>query len=209
MKRPQFCTIKTFLFAALVVFSLSRVTSAAAPPGSIALQLAGGAGVTVTVWRVADYTKNGYVLLPNCATSGVNLNALHTVKAQADAAKTLADTLQMQKHPGMRRVTGQDGRALFCELEIGVYLVTAAKTAPFLVALPMQSPDGKSPIYHVTAMPKSEPDTGGTPLPPPNGKLPQTGQNVQNFWWCLAAALCMLALSHKQFHPENQCKKQF
>ena len=126
-------------------------------------------GSITVVMRSGEETAPGSVL------------ALHYIGPETEHALTpeYAAELEtrLQGDPGQRYRVGTDGKVVFGDLALGVYLISQPEAAPgylrmrpFLVSLPLWQ-DGQL-IYDVCASPKMEkapedpvlPDTGQPPL---------------------------------------------
>ena len=105
----------------------------------------------------------------------------------AEYAKDLAAFAKDNSLSGQTRTIGEDGKASFENLEIGLYLLVQdtpaagySKLQPFLVSVPYW--DGEAYIYDIDAqvkgelerVPQTQPPTA--PTAPTDPKLPQTGQ---------------------------------
>lgn len=196
----------------LLVTLLVSTQVAAAESGSITVKLNSGehasvAGVEVTLWRVGESVVGSYVLLSDYVGSGVKINNLNTAQEQAAAASDLTTFIEKNRLLGIKCVTNSRGEALFSNLSVGLYLLRVTSTVgeciakPFLVPMPLEKPDGSGWNYEVIAEPKIPIITGKDsvpppltpppsekekPLPLPDKKLPQTGQNVIVIWLCSA-----------------------
>ena len=112
------------------------------PAGSKPLQ-----GVQYTIYKVEELS----------AYYGTSSPSLPTV-AEAQ------DKVNEEKITGISATTGDDGKATFTNLSLGLYLVkvTASnenvtqEVAPFLVSIPMTKVDGSGWLYDVTVYPKSQ-----------------------------------------------------
>ncbi|MEG1447398.1 MAG: pilin N-terminal domain-containing protein [Ruthenibacterium sp.] len=203
-----------FPLVLIAALSLSVVTYAAAPLGSITVQLCAAAGspaplsaTAVTVRRVADCVGEKYVLTPDYAASDIALHTLsNTAQKQAEAAQKLTLFAEKKHLSGTQIKTDAAGVAVFSNLDTGMYLVQiadvksggfTAKTDPFFVTIPLCAPDGASWIYNVTAQPKRAAYADETPLSPAE-KLPQTGQKTLRIWLFAAAGVCCIAVGGRQ-----------
>lgn len=119
-----------------------------------------------------------------------------------ELAGTLSKYAEQKKITALKTVTvGEDGKAVFSNLDLGLYMViqTAAasgykKTSPFLVSVPYL--DKGEYVYDVKSTPKNDlkRETEKTPKPTeppsqPSGggrKLPQSGQ----LWWPVPMLTC-------------------
>lgn len=166
--------------------------------GSVSVTMKEGetavSGGTLTLYRVGDiYEDNGnysFVLSGDFSGSKEPLEDIES----ATLAKSLADYAKNNKLTGITQTIGNDGKTVFTNLELGLYLLVQNKAAqgynavdPFLVSLPMME-DGTY-IYNVDASPKVSTlqTTTTRPTKPTQPaatistgtiitKLPQTGQ---------------------------------
>lgn len=166
--------------------------------GSVSVTMKEGetavSGGTLTLYRVGDiYEDNGnysFVLSGDFSGSKESLEDIQS----ATLAKSLADYAKNNKLTGITQIIGNDGKTVFTNLELGLYLLVQNKAAqgynavdPFLVSIPMME-DGTY-IYNVDASPKVSTlqTTTTRPTKPTQPaatistgtiitKLPQTGQ---------------------------------
>lgn len=116
-----------------------------------------------------------------------------------ELAGTLTGYAAQKKLGSKSAAIGQNGTAVFSELQLGLYLVvqdTAAsgyeKTTPFLVSVPYL--DDGTYVYDVQSDPKTELEREVKPTTPTTphsssgsgGKLAQTGQ----LWWPVPVLIC-------------------
>lgn len=183
-----------FLAALLLVFSLS-VPALALPSidesrsGSVTINMSGTAssGIKFTLYKVAALTGNpSYTLTPDFVNSGLQLEQLstaptHTVEANA---KMLESYVSKNNISGTTLSTDVNGSVQFSRLSLGYYLFVpdndptspASICDPFLCPVPMQSTDGSSWIYEITAYTKCESPAGAVILQKVNpSKLPLSG----------------------------------
>ena len=170
-------------------------------------------GGTLTAYEVAFAVDNEFRYTEAFSGCPVSLSKVGTGKnGEPELSKELAAFAARKGITGKTVAIDSSGRAVFPELELGLYLIvqnTPAKgyqaIAPFSVTVPIW--DGKKLLYDVYANPK--PETAKpvvtppltpvvTPVPPvpvnPSPLLPQTGQ----LWWpvpLLIAAGAALLLS--------------
>ena len=118
------------------------------------------------------------------AGSGVSLGDLNSA-GLADRLSLYAESMDVA--PVTTATTGNDGRVLFGDLPVGLYMVKQdgfaqqeyfTEIAPFLVSVPMTQ--GNEWVYAIDASPKVDtcPKPTATPEPttaPTDEKLPQTG----------------------------------
>lgn len=131
--------------------------------GSISLSLTEGKegttieGITFNCVKVADITGGEYILTDTFASTGVDLNNLKNADEAAEAAKALAEANDID---GVSAKTDSDGRLVFSDLEVGVYLITAEDTedydivTPALVAIPSWNEEAKDMAYDLEVEPK-------------------------------------------------------
>jgi len=185
----------------LLTFSLLSTQAMAAAPldtertGSLSVTLmyqdAPLAGSALTLYRVAqvqverqaDYS---FCLTEEFAGAGVALTDL----SAPETAAALAEYAGARGLEGIRRESGEDGKILFSDLELGLYLLVqetgapgSAMLNPFLVSVPGRM-DGQY-VYDVDASPKLsaapeetwpyEPTEPDMPPEPTEPELPQTG----------------------------------
>lgn len=117
-------------------------------------------GGSLTLYKVADVKVDdwNFSFAFTNAFSGCDLE-LNDIQSE-DLAEKLAAYAADQKLSGMSAGVGSDGKAVFSDLELGLYLVTQLTPAegysclnPFLVTVPLR--DGESLIYDVEASPKA------------------------------------------------------
>lgn len=150
-------------------------------------------GGSLTLYRVGEVVENdgdyAFALVEELDNTGIVLNDLQS----ASLAEKLAEEVKDSKLTGTTQTIDGNGKAVFEDLELGLYLAVQNKAAsgyekadPFLVTLPMY--DGEAYQYEVDASPKVQleqakdsPDddddndndtTGGKR----DDRLPQTGQ---------------------------------
>lgn len=145
---------------------------------------------SLALCRVAEpVEQDGYFTFrftDDFADCGLSLEDVESEKLASDLVLYAAD----READKMIRSVGTDGRAVFTELEAGLYLIMQQTAAagysavnPFLVSIPMQQAQGEGWLYDVDASPKAElketqspPQNTQTAAPPSGTKLPQTGQ---------------------------------
>ena len=120
--------------------------------------------LTVGIYRVAEAKADGtYALIEPFASYPVDIQNITSQEQWQNVAQTLwAYIVANQTLPAAEAQTDEAGRAVFSDLEPGLYLVqeAVAETAEgtylfnrFMVYLPTPQPDG-SYDYHVEAVPK-------------------------------------------------------
>jgi uncharacterized surface anchored protein len=175
-------TGSVFLASFLLVLSLS-VPALALPsinqslPGSVTINMSGTAssGIKFTLYKVAALTGNpGYTLTSDFVASKQQLEQLSTAPAStvADTAKQLETYASTNNVSGIPLSTDANGSVKFSGLALGYYLIVpdsdptspASFCDPFLCSVPMQSADGSSWIYDITADTKCESPAGAVIL---------------------------------------------
>lgn len=121
-------------------------------------------GLEICLFRVAEFLPNGgYVLTGDFADYPVKIHGITSQTQWQEVTQTLLSYIQADRLTPVAAVCTQEaGKALFSDLETGLYLVagveaeTAAgsfRFAPFLVFLPTAGQDGTE-NYDVEARPK-------------------------------------------------------
>ncbi len=171
-----------FLASLLLVFSLS-VPALALPSidesrsGSVTINMSGTAssGIKFTLYKVANLAGNpAYTLTSDFAASEVDLKQLSTASAStvSDTAKNLETYVSKNNVSGITESTDAGGSVKFSNLSLGYYLIvpdnsptsSASFCDPFLCPVPLQSADGSSWIYEITAYTKCESPAGAAIL---------------------------------------------
>lgn len=120
------------------------------------------AGLELLLYRVGSLGNGNYInfiLDASLRDSGVDLNALTTAEASRAAADTLAKLVRESGIVPVSAVTDEKGRAVFPNLEQGMYLMVEknidekVSISPLLAAIPYME-DGENWIYDITAAPK-------------------------------------------------------
>ena len=144
-------------------------------------------GGILTVYRVGDVSEDDgnyfFTLVDALDGYGISLEDLN----DADLADYILKAVREEGIKGTSQKIDKNGRAVFEDLSIGLYLVAQTKAAngyngaaPFLIGLPNREND--SYVYDVDASPKVELEKAPTEITEPPtevtipGKLPQTGQ---------------------------------
>lgn len=190
---------KTMMRIALTVLALMLACSAMAAgfdmdrKGSISVLIHTAKDVKVPnakieLYRIGDPSIENsaltFSLSAEFAGSGVSLSDPNS--------KTLVETLSkyaesMNVKPAVTATTGKDGKVMFGDLGVGLYMVKQngfAKTeyfteiAPFIISVPLTQDNEW--VYAINASPKvnTRPKPTATPAPtdaPTDEKLPQTG----------------------------------
>ena len=164
--------------------------------GSIQVELTDGKSGTnrnnikILCEKVADIVDGEYVLTDEYKSSGVDLNAIVNSNDLKNAAEKL---VKQKKNVEATRTTDQSGVAIFKNLQVGVYLISAedSKTydtvEPALIAIPTWSDTDGNTLYDVTIEPKHTPK-------PEKGKndAPQTGLEDNTWKYAGIAGACVL-----------------
>lgn len=158
-------------------------------------------GGSLTIIRVGDvHEDNGdysWKLSAAFAACGLSLDNLGAV----DLAKNLADYAKANNISGTKATIDANGKAVFADLKLGLYLLVQEDAAPsynaaspFLVSVP-QVEDGVY-IYEVNASPKVEltPAPTTQPTEPTVPELPQTGQLNWPIPIMVVVGLCLFVL---------------
>lgn len=120
-------------------------------------------GTKFAIYQVGAVTTESqltFALTSEFAASGVDLNALNSAADQKSASQTLAEMLPSSALE--ERAVGSDGKAVFANLDHGVYLLYQTDTAeygtvtPFLIFLPHMNEGHDSWVYHIVTNPKGE-----------------------------------------------------
>lgn len=193
--------IVSLLTALILLCSLSTAAFAHEVPdltkdGSVSVTMHCGSatvsGGTLKLYRVGEVAENNGDYSFALTGDFMGFNGSLTDLQSADLAEDLAAYAADHSLQGETATVGSDGKALFDELELGLYLLvqeTAAdgyyKAEPFLVSVPYF--ESGSYLYDVDASPKVELEQepagdepkDDTPAKTPSKtptKLPQTGQ---------------------------------
>ena len=195
--------ITAFIVLSLLIISTAMNLFAAEIPdiertGSVSVEMtymgSPVAGGTLTAYRVADIkVENGadysFSYLEGYAECDADISNLD----DEDLAAYLASFTEENDISGTTLAIDEKGRAVFDNLELGLYVFVQddaakgyTKLGAFVVSVPQKNDDGY--VYDVDATPKisthietvdTEPTTTttATPTPPPasDDKLPQTG----------------------------------
>lgn len=137
-------------------------------------------GGALTVYRVGEIHEDDgnydFQLTGDFVSSDVSLDDIQS----PETAASLATYAKGNEISGIIKKVDDNGKAVFSELQLGLYLVVQNKAAsgykkakPFLVSVPAVE-DGLY-VYDVDASPKVEVEKAPDPTPTPP-RLPQTGQ---------------------------------
>ena len=180
------------LIATCLLFMLSIQVLAADPGridlnarGSITVQLVdadhrpvtGGKVALLQIATVVDQGGNDqYAWLPAFSSSGLDLDDL----LNDGFASDVASYASAQGLTGDVRDVGSDGRVVYADLPVGIYLVTQPEAdpmwypfQPYLVTLPLNQNDVW--VYEVDSLPKMEPLQPVPPTPTPVPPTPTPG----------------------------------
>lgn len=114
-------------------------------------------GAIVHICKIADMDKNGYQPSQSFKNSGISISGIINSPSESyakDIAAYIAD-----KNIGTIAETAENGKAVFEELDLGIWLVFGDETSkytfnPYIVFLPFEA-DGKL-YYEVSSAPKVE-----------------------------------------------------
>lgn len=218
---------RAFALLWLCVFALSLAVPAAAAPfdpsrtGSLKIRILetrtreGVPGGRVEIYQIAEVGTNSqgyaYVLTEAFARSGFDTATI----GDLTASQNLREARKLEAYADSHRIDSmasavpdRDGKVLFEDLPLGLYLVVQSEAASrhecidsFLITVPQK--DGENYVYDVNAAPKTgTADTIPTTAPtrPHHGGLPQTGQ----LWWpvyllaAVGAALFLFGLYRRK-----------
>jgi len=190
--------ITIMLMAILLLFSVAVTAHAIESPdldrkGTLTLMMEWEGGKlnsgTLTIYRVGQIVFEDdawkFILIPELQESGISMEDLNDTQLPAQ----LDQLVKEKSLPGIT-VPIPEGKAVFTDLQMGLYLVTQEAACegfspinPFLISLPRWENDRY--VYDLTAQPKVslEPlptqPTEPEPTEPKEPELPQTGQ----LWW--------------------------
>ena len=153
--------------------------------------------IVSTLYRAGDVTQDDgnydFTLNKEFAGSRVSLEDVQSDQT----AKALASYAEAQDISGETRTISEDGKVVFQDLELGLYLLVQheaadgfVEMAPFLIGIPMVE-DGTY-IYDADASPKTE--TEKAPVQPEEPDQPKTGQNEETAPYAVAAGLSLCAV---------------
>ena len=188
----NFKRIASLVIVAVMICTLSITAFAHEIPdatrkGSITVTLKDGntaiSGGTLTLYKVGNVTEDdgnySFEIMEEYKASGVTFESLGTEQAVhdlAEYAKKYATSKKTEKVDG-------NGKAIFSDLEIGLYLIAQDEPAegylavnPFLVTVPMV--EGESYIYDVDASPKVLPPEKA-PETTTQEEIEETTENVE------------------------------
>ena len=167
-----------------------------AKTGSIQVELTDGkagtdkSNVKINCQKVADVVHGEYVLIKEYKDTGIDLNAVENSNDLKNAAEKLIEKAGKGTTPN---TTDKSGKAVFNNLEVGVYLISAEDSAtydtvePALIAIPTWSDSDGNMLYDVVIEPKH------TPKPEKgNNVAPQT--NLEDNTWKYVGAACVCVI---------------
>lgn len=141
-------------------------------------------GAEFSLYKVGEKVENRWKLQGDFEKSGVCLEDMSS-SGQKKAAEQLKKFVDKEKLEGKRETAGQDGKAIFYDLEESMYLCFSDdevaydtgrfRSAPFLVFIPEIDENGNC-LYDVRVEPKNEWVSGDKPEEP--GDKP--GQNTES-----------------------------
>lgn len=145
------------------------------------------AGGTLTAYRVGQIQESdgNYSFAKTDAMAA--FTGSYADITSADLAESVAAFVAENKVPAYSTAKNQNGKAVFSDLELGLYLIVQTEASegyeplkPFLISVPMN--EGGHYVYEVSAEgkfqleQKPQPTTPTTPPKPSEPTLPQTGQ---------------------------------
>lgn len=172
MKKTKAILLLLFVFlsSSFSVLANEKLPRSIENKGSITIELEdGGIGtskenVEFACTKVANTVDGSYELLPDYASSNIDLNQIKYAKDMEEAAKEL---VTMAK-PDFRIKTGKNGIATFKDLSIGVYLIHVVDKArydevvPSLIAIPTWDEKEEDLLFDIKIYPKHTPWPPGT-----------------------------------------------
>lgn len=125
-------------------------------------------GVELTIHKVGNYSNHNFSqleLTDEFKESGINLNDISTADKQQQSSKKLENYIKDVGIVGLsKQKTNTEGKALFDNLGLGLYLVRVTSTSgtgivvaadSFLISIPTKSAERDEWIYDVVTEPKS------------------------------------------------------
>ena len=147
-------------------------------------------GAEFSLYKVGKKVETRWELQDDFEKSGVSLENLNS-SGQKKVAEQLKKIIEKEKLEGESETTGQDGKAIFYDLEESMYLCFSDdevaydtgrfRSAPFLVFIP-EIDENENCIYNVRVEPKKEWVSGDKPEDKPGqntGDTPSKGENVK------------------------------
>ena len=207
----QICSV----LLALCLFCMTFVTAYAheVPDGNrkgaitVKMEYDGKAvtGGTLTAYRVGRLREsNGNYSFGKTDATAAFTGSYEDITS-AELAESVAAFVEENKVPAYGTAKNQNGKAVFSDLELGLYLIVQTDASegyeplvPFLISVPMNE-DGHY-VYEVSAEGKfqleqeQEPDTPAAPSVPSGPTLPQTGQLNWPIPVLAALGLCLFSV---------------
>lgn len=165
--------------------------------GSITLTLSDGKGadtskegVEFSLLKVADIEKGEYILNDEYSTLGIDINNLQSASDLEAAATKIAEVAA----DGTLVSTDMNGKLVFSDLEVGVYLIEASNdenyddVTPLLISIPTWNEDKGEMDYDVNVIPKHTPKPEPTEPPCERKPCPQTGLDDHTWMYFAGAA---------------------
>lgn len=165
---------------------LDRVTG---KEGTITITLTDGKNgtskqnVKFAIAKVADVTKGEYVIDSKYKSAGVDLNKIKNASDMESAAKKLVKLAGSNS----KSKTDANGKLVFSDLSVGVYLIYATddkkydEVTPLLVSIPTWSDSKGDMLYDLDVKPKHTPRKNQPGEP--NRGVPQTDVNSPILWY--------------------------
>lgn len=171
--------------------------------GSITITLSDGKGegtskegVEFSCLKVADIEKGEYILADEYQTLGIDINNLQNSSDLEAAATKISEVAG----DGTLITTDMNGKLIFSNLDVGVYLIEASNdenyddVTPLLISIPTWNETDGVMDYDVNVIPKHtpKPETPEEPCTPK--PCPQTGVDSYTWLYFGGAALLGIAL---------------
>ena len=159
-------------------------------------------GGALTAYRVGEVQENNgdYSFVKTAGMEG--FNGSYENIGSADLAEAVADFVTQQKLPAYAAAKNENGKAVFSDMEPGLYLIVQTEKSDgyeamnsFLVSVPMNE-DGHY-VYEVSAEGKfqlAQEPKPTTPDKPKDPTLPQTGQLNWPVPMLAVMGLCLFAV---------------
>lgn len=163
--------------------------------GSIQVELTDGKsgtkkeGIKITVQKVATVEQGKYILTDEYKESAVDFTTIENANDLQNVAQTLQ---KVEAKKDNTKETDSQGKVLFEELEVGVYLISAEDSesydtvAPTVVAIPTWDDTEGEMLYDLVIEPKH------TAKPDKTQNAPQTGLE-DHTWIYMTVMICCLA----------------
>lgn len=167
--------------------------------GTISVQLTDGkqgtskSGIKFVCTKVADIEKGEYIKIDAFKDVDVDLNKLNSAKDLESAAAKFAKKADAASS---NAVTDENGKLVFSDLEVGVYLIAAEDKAeydvitPSLVAVPTWNEENGEMSYEMAVEPKHSPRPD---KPGENPNAPQTNVDSPVLLYFGGAAILIVA----------------